>query len=73
MFCCLNTIPDAAADAPDRDAGDACAPATVCTGACIGGAHNVTTMVDGCVVSRCCVLDDAGSEFDVVPIDSGVE
>jgi hypothetical protein len=44
------------------DAGDACATPTVCNGACVSGAHNVTTMVDGCLVSRCCVVDDAGAD-----------
>ncbi len=42
---------------------DACAPSG-CTGSCLSGAHNVSTVVDGCTVWRCCVPDDAG--VDVV-------
>ncbi len=52
---------------PDMDAAadtgaDACAPPIVCSGACVSGAHNVTSMVDGCLVTRCCVPDDAGAD-----------
>ena len=50
-------VPDAS-----TDAADACAPTIVCTGACISGAHNVSHMVDGCLVVQCCVPDDAGAE-----------
>lgn len=44
-----------------EDAGtDACAPSG-CTGSCANlSAHNVSTTVDGCLVWRCCVPDDAG-------------
>jgi hypothetical protein len=52
---------DAASDSGSADA-DACAPPLVCSGACISGAHNVSTMVDGCIVTRCCVPDDAGAD-----------
>jgi hypothetical protein len=63
-------VPDAGVDAasdacqcpaPDADV-DACAPPIVCSGACVSGAHNVSTMVDGCLVTRCCVPDDAGAD-----------
>ncbi len=71
-----NQCPAAAADAGDAAAdtgaddatdgvgadGDACAPPVVCGEACVSGAHNVSTMVDGCLVTRCCVPDDAGTE-----------
>jgi hypothetical protein len=47
---------------PEGDAGaDACAPSG-CTGSCLSGRHNVSTMVDGCLVWECCVLDDAGAD-----------
>jgi hypothetical protein len=55
--------PDAGADAAsDSGAADACASPIVCSGACISGAHNVSTTVDGCLVVRCCVPDDAGAD-----------
>jgi hypothetical protein len=59
------TVADAAPDVATVDAGpdaDACAPPVVCTGACVSGAHNVSTMVNGCLVTRCCVLDDASTD-----------
>jgi hypothetical protein len=63
---CANPVPtDAATDsATDGDGadGDACAPPVVCGEACISGAHNVSTMVGGCLVTRCCVPDDAGTD-----------
>jgi hypothetical protein len=36
-----------------------CAP-SACTGSCLSGRHNASTMVDGCQVWECCVPDDAG-------------
>jgi hypothetical protein len=52
---------DAAMDGGTADA-DACAPSGGCTAACVAGRHNVTIMVDGCLVTQCCVLDDAGAD-----------
>jgi hypothetical protein len=56
-----DTGADAATDGGGAD-GDACAPPVVCGEACISGAHNVSTMVGGCLVTRCCVPDDAGTD-----------
>jgi hypothetical protein len=56
MFCCLTSVPDAS-----TDAADACSPSG-CTGSCLSGRHDVSTMVDGCIVTECCVLDDAGTD-----------
>jgi hypothetical protein len=48
-------------DAGDADA-DTCPPSG-CTGSCLSlSAHNVSTVVDGCVVWQCCVPDDAGAD-----------
>jgi hypothetical protein len=58
MFCCLNGVPDTDASA------DACPPPGVCTGACLTGRHNVSTVVDGCPVWDCCVPDDAGADVN---------
>ncbi len=60
---------DAAADTGASDAGteggpdaaDACAPSG-CTGSCLAGRHNVSTMVNGCLVWQCCAPDDAGAD-----------
>jgi hypothetical protein len=52
---------DAATDSGGADA-DACATPVVCGEACISGAHNISTMVGGCLVTRCCVPADAGTE-----------
>jgi hypothetical protein len=52
---------DAATDGGSRDA-DACAPSGGCTADCVAGRHNVTAMVDGCLVTECCVPDDAGTD-----------
>ncbi len=51
---------DAATDTGIPEA-DACAPSG-CTGSCLSGRHNVSTMVDGCLVWECCVPDDAGAD-----------
>jgi hypothetical protein len=56
-----SSAPDAAADGGPTDA-DACAPGGGCTAACVAGRHNVTVMVDGCLVTECCVLDDADGD-----------
>jgi hypothetical protein len=60
------TSTDAGADA----ATDACAPSG-CTASCVAGAHNVSTMVDGCMVWQCCVADDAGGQAP--DADAGAE
>ncbi len=52
---------DATSDGGVADAG-ACATPVVCSAACVSGAHNVSATVDGCLVTRCCVPDDAGTE-----------
>jgi hypothetical protein len=52
---------DAATDGGSTDA-DACAPSGGCTAACVAGRHNVTAMVDGCLVTECCVPDDTGTD-----------
>jgi hypothetical protein len=52
---------DAALDGGTADA-DACAPSGGCTAACVAGRHNVTIMVNGCLVTECCVPDDAGAD-----------
>jgi hypothetical protein len=52
---------DSATDSGPADA-DACAPSGGCTAACVAGRHNVSIMVDGCLVTECCVLDDAGTD-----------
>lgn len=57
---------DAGADA----AADACAPSG-CTASCVAGAHNISTMVGGCAVWQCCVLDDAGG--NTPDADAGAE
>lgn len=49
---------DAGATVQDGNA-DACAPSG-CTGSCLAGRHNVSTMVGSCLVWQCCVPDDAG-------------
>jgi hypothetical protein len=56
---CFSSAADAATDT--RADADACVPSG-CTGSCVGGAHNVSHLVDGCLVWQCCVLDDAGSD-----------
>jgi hypothetical protein len=52
---------DAALDGGTADA-DACAPSGGCTAACVAGRHNVSTIVDGCPVTECCVPDDASAD-----------
>jgi len=71
-FCCLNSVPagDAGADAASDAGTDACAP-TGCTGSCLTGRHNVSHLVDGCLVWECCVPDDAGAEGG--PLDASGE
>ena len=56
-----DTGTDSATDGGSADA-DACAPSGGCTAACVAGRHNVTMMVDGCLVTECCVPDDAGGD-----------
>jgi hypothetical protein len=42
--------------------GPVCPPSG-CTKSCPIGAHNMASiMVDGCLVPRCCVPDDAGAD-----------
>jgi hypothetical protein len=62
--CCVpdDAGPEAATDAPADAMPDACAPSGGCTAACVAGRHNVTVMVDGCLVTECCVPDDAGTD-----------
>jgi len=57
-----DTGADAATDGGGSTDADACAPSGGCTAACVAGRHNVTVMVDGCLVTECCVLDDAGGD-----------
>ncbi len=71
---CQNPLPvaDAAADMPGAERRDGRwfgrtrTPAhpveVVCSAACVAGRHNVSTMVDGCLVTECCVPDDAGTD-----------
>ena len=52
-----------------------CAP-SACTGTCANlSAHNVSMMVNGCLVWQCCVLDDDAGEdgavTDAGPIEAG--
>jgi hypothetical protein len=65
---------DSGADAGADAAGDACA-ASGCNGSCISGAHNVSHVVDGCLVWQCCVPDDAGPDaaMDGGPPDASGE
>jgi hypothetical protein len=65
---------DASTDASADAGADACAP-SVCTESCVSGAHNVSALVDGCVVSQCCVPDDAGADAarDGGPADASGE
>jgi hypothetical protein len=51
---------EAATDSGPLDA-DACAPSG-CTGSCLSGRHNVSTVVNGCTVWQCCMPDDAGAD-----------
>lgn len=53
---------DSATDGGGSTDADACAPSGGCTAACVAGRHNVTVMVDGCLVTECCVPDDAGAD-----------
>ena len=57
----VDAATDSAMDAGPADA-DACAPSGGCAAACVDGRHNVSIMVDGCLVTECCVLDDAGTD-----------
>jgi hypothetical protein len=59
-FCCGGTC-HVGGQCPGADAStDACAPSG-CTGSCVSlSAHNVSTMVNGCLVWQCCVPDDDG-------------
>jgi hypothetical protein len=68
-----DTGTDGAPDGAVADAmADACA-ASGCVGACLGPTtHNVSTMVDGCLVWECCVPDDAGTDGSG-PLDGGGE
>jgi hypothetical protein len=61
-YCCLQkaSVADAATESGSADA-EACA-ASGCTGSCLSGRHNISSMVDGCLVWQCCVPDDAGAE-----------
>jgi hypothetical protein len=61
---------DDATDSGGADA-EACAPSG-CTGSCLSGRHNVSTMVDGCLMWECCVPDDAGADASGLP-DAGGE
>ena len=54
------TPPHCEFEASDEDA-DACAPSG-CTGSCLSGRQNVSTVVNGCVVWQCCMPDDAGAD-----------
>jgi hypothetical protein len=57
----LDAATDSATNGGPADA-DACAPSGGCTAACVAGRHNVTMTVDGCLVTECCVPDDASAE-----------
>jgi hypothetical protein len=58
VCCVVNTnVGDAGADTGT----DACAPSG-CTGSCLSGRHNLSSIVDGCLVWQCCVPDDAGAD-----------
>jgi hypothetical protein len=76
--CQFTTAPDCHPPIPVTDAAaatDTCAPSG-CIGSCLSLAtHNVSTMVDGCLVWQCCVPDDAGAdaETDSGPLDAGGE
>jgi hypothetical protein len=60
--CGLATFPSPAPEAGSQDgAPDTCAPSG-CTGSCLAGRHNVSTVVNGCTIWQCCVPDDAGPE-----------
>lgn len=61
---------EASIDAGPDAAADACAPSG-CTASCVAGAHNISTMVGGCIVWQCCVLDDAGG--NTPDADAGAE
>ncbi len=73
---CQNLPPATEVDADTgADASaDACAPSG-CTGSCLGGRHNVSTMVDGCLLWQCCVPDEAGADAatDSGPLDAAGE
>jgi hypothetical protein len=61
---------DASADAADANS-DACA-AGGCTGTCTDlSAHNVSMMVNGCLVWQCCVPDDAGAGGEAGDVGDG--
>ena len=54
---------DAAVEAAPEASADGCPPITVCTGACVEGRGNITTVVNGCTMSQCCVpLDGGGTD-----------
>jgi hypothetical protein len=58
--CGLATFPLPSDAGSLHDAPDTCAPSG-CTGSCLSlNTHNVSTVVDGCLVWHCCVPDDAG-------------
>jgi hypothetical protein len=58
--CGLATVPLPSDAGSLHDAPETCAPSG-CTEKCTTG-HDVSSMVDGCVVWRCCVPDDAGAD-----------
>jgi hypothetical protein len=61
--CIIGDASSTSADAGADASADACAPSG-CTGSCLSGRHNVSSMVDGCLVWECCVPDDGGAAID---------
>ncbi len=72
-ICCMATDAGSNTGEAGVDAvAEACAPSG-CTGTCLSGRHNVSSMVDGCPVWQCCVPDAAGADVaaDGGPADAG--
>ena len=57
----LVLAPPLAACSSGSSAAKDCAPQTVCSASCPIGGSNVTSVVDGCEVTECCVAGDAGT------------
>jgi hypothetical protein len=71
--CCIATDAGSSTTEAGVDAAtEACAPSG-CNTACPAGTHDVSSMVNGCLVTECCVPDDAGADgaTDAGPADAG--
>jgi hypothetical protein len=60
--CCIATDAGSSTAEAGVEAGtEACAPSG-CNTACPAGTRDVSSMVNGCLVTECCVPDDTGAE-----------